>query len=135
MASFDSDSDSPQRTQRKRALRKKNLSNDKTPWEELPQEPFSTESDSDTSSEKELSESSHQPTNKLSNLKFSKESLEYFRDNTIYFISPEGKPLDQGGERLFNKHLVEQRPSYTPQTIKIDKVGKRHYFWIMFSRK
>ena len=124
----ESDTSDTQRQPRKIIRRRKSPTNKKTQWDELPQEPFSTDSEEDATSEKELSESSRETTNKLTNLKFSKESLEYCRDNLIYFISPDGKPLDLGAEKLFKCNLVEQRSVYAPQTVQRDKIRDKQYF-------
>ena len=51
----ESDTSDTRRQSRKIIRRKKNPANKKTQWEELPQEPFSTDSEEDSTSEKELS--------------------------------------------------------------------------------
>ena len=122
-----SDSSGPiiQRSRKKRLVKKKV---NKTQWEDLPQEPYSDASESDTSTEKEVSDSNKETNVKLVNLRFSKESVEYSRDNIIYFVNPSGEPIDEGARRLFNKDRVEQRSEYTPQTITENTINKRQYF-------
>ena len=130
--SSSSDSSGPiVRRIRKRKLVKKKPS--ETQWEDLPQEPYSDDSESNPFTEKEVSESSRETNIKLVNLKFSKESLEYSRDNVIYFVNPAGNPIDEGARKFFNKDRVELKSEYTPQTIVDSTIGKRQSYGLCLS--
>ena len=53
-----------------------------------------------------------------SNIEFSKEIIQYRRDNIIYFVDSSRLPLDNGAESLFKTNEIERKRKYTPGSIR-----------------
>lgn len=57
-----------------------------------------------------------------------KEGLDGRKEDTLYFIDPEGKPLDEGAKLLFNCNKLSWKNSYEENTIHQFKVVQKIYF-------
>ena len=97
-------------------------------YESFSSDDSSSEDETGSDTENNEDEKEEYSRTRLKNVKYSKEALQYVKDNKIIFVDKTGKPLEEGAKLLFDNNKLEQLESYDPSNIRKSVVNRKYYF-------